>query len=80
MHQALLYDVIEARFEGLKQGDRPVSSLVADDRWNIVCSSIPWHSWQRELRLHGLPGSSEAWAGTNEPQFWICFSWEHVLE
>ncbi len=60
MHHALLHDVIG----GLKQGDRPVSSLVADDRWNIVRSSIPWHSWQRELHLHGLPGCSEAWTGT----------------
>jgi hypothetical protein len=62
VHQALLHNVIE----GLKQGDHPVSSLVADERWNVVCSLsyIPWHIWQRELHRHGQPGFSEAWTGS----------------
>jgi hypothetical protein len=57
-HQALLHDVIG----GLKRGDCPIPSLFADERWNAVRSSIPWHSWQHVL--HGLGGVTEAWTGT----------------
>ena len=60
VHQALFHDVIG----GLQRGDCPPSSLFADERWNVVRSSIPWSSWQRMLQRHGLPGSSEAWIGT----------------
>ena len=57
-HQALLHDVIE----GLKREDCPISSLFADERWNAVRSSIPWHSWQRVLQRHELPGTLEVWS------------------
>ena len=59
-HQALLHDVIG----GLKRGDCPIPSLFADERWNAVRSSIPWHSWQHVLHRHGLAGATEAWTGT----------------
>ncbi len=42
----------------------PIPSLFVDERWNAVRSSIPWLSWQRTLQRHGLPGSSEAWTGS----------------
>ena len=58
-HQALLHEVMW----GLKRGDCPIPSLFADERWNVVRSSIQWLSWQRTLQRHGLSGSSEAWTG-----------------
>ena len=76
VHQALLHDVIE----GLKRGDRPVSSLFEDDRWNVVRSNIPWDSWQRELHRHDLTGSSEGGMDSRSAARLLMGQWEQSID
>ena len=77
VHHALIHEVLGT----LRQGGAPISLLFADERWNAVCSSMPWLSWRLALQLHGLPVSKEAWgtgAGRARALFWTCCFLAHV--